>query len=304
MNHYPHHIGDFNTATRHLSRLERAIYRDMLDMYYDTEAAIDGADFERLSRRLLCVTPDDVAALQFVLDEFFEQQDDGRYVHHRCEREIAAFKAAQVDRGVVKKNENQRQTRSRARRAAMFSALRAIGVVLPYNTRMAQLCRACTERGIALPEGDAPVTPAVTPRAVTCDTPDTAIQNQNQNQTDIPPSSEYRRADDGEVPAVHGRWMTVFDQEFGVVTDPANQQQRLKFVPLARSWIAAGVSVGQMRDAVAKAKAEAKEGIAYLPAYVDRVLASMSVAAAALASARGAAESIAAKEYGDELRVV
>ncbi|MGE8450704.1 MAG: DUF1376 domain-containing protein, partial [Pseudomonadales bacterium] len=39
MNHYPHHIGDFNTATRHLSRLERAIYRDMRDMYCDTEAA-------------------------------------------------------------------------------------------------------------------------------------------------------------------------------------------------------------------------------------------------------------------------
>ena len=37
MNYYQHHIGDFNNATRHLSLVERAIYRDLLDMYYDTE---------------------------------------------------------------------------------------------------------------------------------------------------------------------------------------------------------------------------------------------------------------------------
>ncbi|MCY3212700.1 DUF1376 domain-containing protein, partial [Acinetobacter baumannii] len=27
MNYYQHHIGDFNNATRHLSLIERAIYR-------------------------------------------------------------------------------------------------------------------------------------------------------------------------------------------------------------------------------------------------------------------------------------
>lgn len=27
MNHYPHHIGDFNNATRHLTLIEDAIYR-------------------------------------------------------------------------------------------------------------------------------------------------------------------------------------------------------------------------------------------------------------------------------------
>ena len=29
MNFYQHHIGDFNNATRHLTRLERSIYRDL-----------------------------------------------------------------------------------------------------------------------------------------------------------------------------------------------------------------------------------------------------------------------------------
>ena len=69
-------------------------------------------------------------------------------------------------------------------------------------------------------------------------------------------------------------------------TDPASLQHRQKFVPLAKGWIDAGISVGQMRDAVAKARSEAKEGIAYLPSYVDRVLASMSAGAAVVAAAQ------------------
>lgn len=148
MKHYPHHIGDFNTATRHLSRLERAIYRDMLDMYYDTEAPLDGNDFDRLARRLLCRDTDEIAALQFLLAEFFEQQEDGSWLHHRCERELAAFKRQQADRGVVKGNEKQRQTRSRAARSAMFSELRKAGIEVTWNTKMQELRRLCRAHGL------------------------------------------------------------------------------------------------------------------------------------------------------------
>lgn len=197
MNHYPHHIGDFNTATRHLSRLERAIYRDMLDMYYDTEAPLDGSDFDRLARRLLCRDSDEMAALQFVLDEFFEQQEDGRWVHHRCEREIAAFKLQQADRGVVKSNEKQRQHRSRAARGAMFSALRALGVVPDAKTKNADLRALCGQHGVDLSGiygegGGGGVTAPVTAHDVTRDVTDTACHangtgNQNQNQNHIKP---------------------------------------------------------------------------------------------------------------------
>lgn len=150
MNHYPHHIGDFNTATRHLSRLERAIYRDMLDMYYDTESALDGSDFDRLARRLLCRDSEEVAALQFLLAEFFEQQEDGSWLHHRCEREIAAFKLQQSDRGVVKGNEKQRQARSRAARSAMFSELRRAGIDVAWNAKMQELRRLCRAHGLSV----------------------------------------------------------------------------------------------------------------------------------------------------------
>ncbi len=199
MNHYPHHIGDFNTATRHLSRLERAIYRDMLDMYYDTETALDGSDFDRLARRLLCRDSDEVAALQFVLGEFFEQQDDGRWLHHRCEREIAAFKLQQADRGVVKSNEKSRQARSRAVRSAMFSALKAKGVEVVWNAKMTDLRRLCRDHGVPLDGGTdagrggdgvpASDTASDTACHVTgrdCHASGTANQNQNQNHINPP----------------------------------------------------------------------------------------------------------------------
>lgn len=186
MNRYSHHIGDFNTATRHLSRLERSIYRDMLDMYYDTETALDGSDMSRLARRLCCVTAEEVDALQFVLDEFFEQVEHGLWLHHRCEREIASYRAQQAERGAVKQNENSRQARSRARRAAMFSALREVGIVPPAVTKMADLARMCAEAGVAVPS-EHHVTPHVTGHAVTCHGDGTGNQNHNQNQ-DIPPN--------------------------------------------------------------------------------------------------------------------
>ena len=169
----------------------------MLDMYYDTEAPLDGSDFDRLARRLLCRDSDEMAALQFVLDEFFEQQEDGRWVHHRCEREIADFKLQQADRGVVKSNEKQRQHRSRAARGAMFSALRALGVVPDAKTKNADLRALCGQHGVDLSGiygegGGGGVTASVTARAVTCDVTDTACHangtgNQNQNQNHIKP---------------------------------------------------------------------------------------------------------------------
>ncbi len=92
MNYYQHHIGDFNSATRHLTLVERALYRDLIEMYYDTEQAIDASDFERLARRLLCRTEDEKTALQYVLSEFFTLEGD-HYYQSRCEREIAEYQA-------------------------------------------------------------------------------------------------------------------------------------------------------------------------------------------------------------------
>ena len=89
MHYYQHNIKDFNNATRHLTRVERCSYRDAIELYYDTESPLTG-DFERLSRKLLCVTTEEKDALMYVLNEFFYLVDD-EYRHTRCDFEIEKF---------------------------------------------------------------------------------------------------------------------------------------------------------------------------------------------------------------------
>jgi len=91
MNHYPHHIGDFNNGTRHLTRIERSIYRDLIELYYDTETPLNG-DIEALARRIIARNEEEKAALVAILGEFFELID-GVYFHSRCEEELSKYKA-------------------------------------------------------------------------------------------------------------------------------------------------------------------------------------------------------------------
>jgi uncharacterized protein YdaU (DUF1376 family) len=91
MKHYPHHIGDFDKATRHLSRVERSVYRDLIDLYYDTEAQLS-LDIAWLCRRIIARTNEESTAVEQVLNEFFTKTPTGWY-HERCEEEIAAYRA-------------------------------------------------------------------------------------------------------------------------------------------------------------------------------------------------------------------
>lgn len=99
----------------------------------------------------------------------------------------------------------------------------------------------------------------------------TTNQNQNQNHID----DEEKARTDAVVPAREAEWAAVFE-EFGVQVDHTSIHDRKKFWPLANSWCSSRVTVGQMRSAVARARSEAREPIAYLPSYVDRVLATAS----------------------------
>ena len=91
MNYYPHHIGDFNNATRHLTRVERSLYRDLIEHYYDTEAPLPD-DFDRLARRVIASSPAEIDGLKYILGEYFHLVD-GLYIHHRCDEEIAKYRA-------------------------------------------------------------------------------------------------------------------------------------------------------------------------------------------------------------------
>ena len=101
MKHYPHHIGDFDKATRHLTRIERSVYRDLIDLYYDTEDRLT-LDLQALCRRIIARTNEESTAVEQVLNEFFTKTPTGWY-HDRCEQEIAAYRANTSQRAMAGK---------------------------------------------------------------------------------------------------------------------------------------------------------------------------------------------------------
>lgn len=98
MNFYPHHIGDYLTATAHLSWLEDCAYRRLLDVYYSREAAIP-ADVAQACRLVRAMSKDERKAVETVLHEFFTVTDAG-WSHKRCEDEIVKARDA-ADRARV-----------------------------------------------------------------------------------------------------------------------------------------------------------------------------------------------------------
>lgn len=92
MNFYPHHIGDYLTATAHLTWLEDCAYRRLLDVYYSREQAIP-ADVAQACRLVRAASKDERKAVETVLREFFSGTQDG-WKHGRCDAEIAKAKAA------------------------------------------------------------------------------------------------------------------------------------------------------------------------------------------------------------------
>jgi len=55
MNYYPFHIGDFLSATKHLSWIEDAAFRRLLDVYYTTEKPLPN-DLRAVCRLVLAST--------------------------------------------------------------------------------------------------------------------------------------------------------------------------------------------------------------------------------------------------------
>jgi uncharacterized protein YdaU (DUF1376 family) len=86
MFYYPHHIGDYRSATAHLSNEEDLAYRRLLDMYYDTEQPIP-LDTHWVARRIRMGAD----VVESVLNDFFVTTDDG-YRSGRCDKEIEAYK--------------------------------------------------------------------------------------------------------------------------------------------------------------------------------------------------------------------
>lgn len=89
MNYYEIHIGDYIKATAHLSMLEDAAYRRLMDAYYTREAPLP-LDRKAVHKLARAQSKDERAAVDYVLDEFFTQADDGWH-QSRCDEEIMKY---------------------------------------------------------------------------------------------------------------------------------------------------------------------------------------------------------------------
>lgn len=86
--YYRKNIGDFNTATQHLTLVERGAYNALIDAYYATEKPLP-ADSDSLYRIVGALQEIERAAVQRVAGEFFVLQGDRLY-QQRIEDEIIA----------------------------------------------------------------------------------------------------------------------------------------------------------------------------------------------------------------------
>lgn len=276
MNYYPHHIGDYLTATAHLSWLEDAAYRRLLDVYYSRECPLPD-DTAKVCRLVRAQTKEEKQAVLTVLDEFFHLSEYG-WCNARADEEIQKANESGQASAAKDGNERDRMKRFRERRAAMFAALREYGIVPPYNIAMPELQR-LHDTTCNAPE----TLQGVTGNEAATRT-DTTVQSQSHYPIPIntdtsslnqPSSRDRAPPGDDEKPNSPAEWIAVFAEQHGVDVDHRSFHDRKKFWPLAAAWTNAGVTVGQMRSACAKAHADAKEPIAWLPAYADRVLSSM-----------------------------
>ena len=117
--------------------VEDAAYRRLLDVYYTREAPLplDRKAVQKLAR---AQSKDERAAVDYVLDEFFVEHDDGWH-QLRCDEEIAKYLEKAPRAAEKRENAKERQQRARERRAAMFEELRGYGVTPSWDTKTADL---------------------------------------------------------------------------------------------------------------------------------------------------------------------
>lgn len=83
---YPRYVGDYQRKTSHLSLLQHGAYSALLDHYYATGKPLP-ANASVLHRVCRAFAPDEQAAVQAILDEFFTLEADG-YHNSKADEEL------------------------------------------------------------------------------------------------------------------------------------------------------------------------------------------------------------------------
>lgn len=88
MHYYPRRLGDYSTATTHLSMLEHGAFTKLLDYYYSTEKPIP---IDRCERIAGAYETHEREAVRSVLQQFFLLTDFG-WVNEKADKVISEFR--------------------------------------------------------------------------------------------------------------------------------------------------------------------------------------------------------------------
>ena len=114
MNYYSFHIGDYLSATAHLSIIEHGAYRRLLDIYYIHESPLPD-DVKQIYRLVGARGKEEREAVDSVLAEFFQSTPEG-FRHDRCDHEIALCNKNRANGkkgGRPSKNQNPKETQTK-----------------------------------------------------------------------------------------------------------------------------------------------------------------------------------------------
>ena len=114
MNYYSFHIGDYLSATTHLSIIEHGAYRRLLDIYYIHESPLPD-DVKQVYRLVGARGKEEREAVDSVLAEFFQSTPEG-FRHDRCDHEIALCNKNRANGkkgGRPSKNTNPKETQTK-----------------------------------------------------------------------------------------------------------------------------------------------------------------------------------------------
>jgi uncharacterized protein YdaU (DUF1376 family) len=91
MHYYQFNIADYRKDTVHLSLVEHAIYRELIDQYHLDESPIP-LETQSVIRRLRLASESDISAFNNVLSDFFCKRADGWH-HKRVDQDIVEYRA-------------------------------------------------------------------------------------------------------------------------------------------------------------------------------------------------------------------
>jgi uncharacterized protein YdaU (DUF1376 family) len=111
MHYYQFNIGDYASHTRHLTLIEDAIYRRLLDAYYLHERPFNSG-VTSVARQINAREYE--AEVKIILEEFFQLTEDG-WINFRADKEIEHFhskieQASKAGRASAEARSNRRST--------------------------------------------------------------------------------------------------------------------------------------------------------------------------------------------------